>query len=503
MQRFNARSGLKFKSDMRDPPEVQTSPGNHRSSPSTVAKPKWKHTKSIVFVIVSCVTIALGLFFVCYSISRSGRNRRVSLRYSIIIDGGSSGTRVHVFGYRIQSGEPVFDFGEESYGSLKLSPGLSAYAENPEGVSESVTELVEFAKRRVPKGKLKKSDIRLMATAGMRLLELPVQEQILDVTRRVLRSSGFEFREEWASVISGSDEGVYAWVVANHALGSLGGEPLKTTGIVELGGASTQVTFVSSELVPSEFSRTLDYGNVSYNLYSHSFLDFGQDAAQEKLSEFLHNSAANSTGEGIVPDPCTPKGYILKTNLQKDLPGFLADKGKFIATLQAAGNFSECRSAAFAMLQEGKWKCTYKHCSIGSIFTPNLQGSFLATENFFHTSKFFGLGEKDWLSEMILAGNRFCGEDWSKLKVKYPTFKDENLLRYCFSSAYIISMLHDSLGVALDDKRIKYASKAGDDDIPLDWALGAFILNTATATFDYSGKSRKILDLSNVAKYKT
>jgi apyrase len=146
-----------------------------------------------------------------------------------------------VFGYRIESGKPVFDFGEENYASLKLSPGLSAYADNPEGVSESVTELVEFAKKRVHKGKLKKSDIRLMATAGMRLLELPVQEQILDVTRRVLRSSGFDFRDEWASVISGSDEGVYAWVVANHALGSLGGEPLKTTGIVELGGASAQV----------------------------------------------------------------------------------------------------------------------------------------------------------------------------------------------------------------------------------------------------------------------
>jgi apyrase len=195
-----------------------------------------------------------------------------------------------VFGYRIESGKPVFDFGEENYASLKLSPGLSAYADNPEGVSESVTELVEFAKKRVHKGKLKKSDIRLMATAGMRLLELPVQEQILDVTRRVLRSSGFDFRDEWASVISGSDEGVYAWVVANHALGSLGGEPLKTTGIVELGGASAQVTFVSTELVPSEFSRTLAYGNVSYNLYSHSFLDFGQDAAQEKLSESLYNS---------------------------------------------------------------------------------------------------------------------------------------------------------------------------------------------------------------------
>lgn len=39
----------------------------------------------------------------------------------------------------------------------------------------------------------------------------------------------------------GSDEGVYAWVVANYALGSLGGDPLQTTGIAELGGASAQV----------------------------------------------------------------------------------------------------------------------------------------------------------------------------------------------------------------------------------------------------------------------
>lgn len=46
----------------------------------------------------------------------------------------------------------------------------------------------------------------------------------------------------------GSDEGVYAWVVANYALGSLGGDPLKTTGIIELGGASAQVWFLLSIL---------------------------------------------------------------------------------------------------------------------------------------------------------------------------------------------------------------------------------------------------------------
>ena len=37
-----------------------------------------------------------------------------------------------------------------------------------------------------------------------------------------------------------------------------------------------QVTFVSSESVPLEFSHSVRFGNVTYNLYSHSFLQFGQ-----------------------------------------------------------------------------------------------------------------------------------------------------------------------------------------------------------------------------------
>lgn len=44
-------------------------------------------------------------------------------------------------------------------------------------------------------------------------------------------------------VMIGSDEGIYAWVIANYALGTLGADPLQTTGIMELGGASAQVFF--------------------------------------------------------------------------------------------------------------------------------------------------------------------------------------------------------------------------------------------------------------------
>lgn len=53
----------------------------------------------------------------------------------------------------------------------------------------------------------------------------------------------------------------------------------------------------------------------------------------------------------------------------------------------------------------------------------------------------------------MTAGQEFCGEDWLRLKKKYVSHDEEDLRRYCFSSAYIVAMLHDSLGIALDDER--------------------------------------------------
>ncbi|CAK7326086.1 unnamed protein product [Dovyalis caffra] len=410
---------------------------------------KSKHTKSKLAIVITLI----GLLS-CYYLLKS-KTKPFSKKYGIIIDGGSTGTRIHVFGYRIESGgKVVFDFEE---GVMKVNPGLSAYAEDPEGAGGSVEELVEFGKRRVPRELWGETEVWLMATAGMRLLDSEVQDRILDACRRVLRKSGFKFQDSWASVITGSDEGLYAWVIANYALGALGGDPLETTGIIELGGASAQVTFVSTEPVPPEFSRTIKFGNFTYNIYSHSFLHFGQNAAFEALRESLvsgnHHSAAESLEKGIVMDPCTPKGYSHDVESWKLSPGSLTEKNRFASTLHSRGNFSECRSAALTLLHKGKERCSYQDCHIGSTFIPKLQGKFLATENFFHTSKFFGLGQRAFLSNLIVAGEQFCGEDWSRLKKKHQSFKDEDLVHYCFSSAYIVALLHDSLGIALDDQR--------------------------------------------------
>ncbi|KAK7368048.1 hypothetical protein VNO80_10070 [Phaseolus coccineus] len=443
-----------------------------RSTNLFARNPKSAPSRSLSSVLL--VILALSFLFLLsyYAFSPS----ETSFRYQIIVDGGSTGTRVHVFKYR--SGVAL-QFGKEGLASMRVNPGLSAFAEVPDGAGGSVSDLVEFAKGRIPRESWGETSIRLMATAGLRMLDAEVQERILESCRKVLRNSGFKFMDNWASVITGSDEGVYAWVVANYALGTLGGDPLDTTGIVELGGASAQVTFVSREPVLPSFSRTVKFGNITYNLYSHSFLHFGLNAAHDSWKESLRdfNLASQSVQERI--DPCTPTGYSYNAESLKFPPSSVSGKTHYHSTVQTRGNFSECRSAALMLLQKGKESCSHQHCDLGSTFIPNLQGKFLATENFYHTSKFFGLRPRAYLSKLMTAGQEFCGEDWLRLKEKYVSHNEEDLLRYCFSSAYIVALLHDSLGVALDDERVKVANQVGS--IPLDWALGAFILQTADA----------------------
>ncbi|KAK8508138.1 hypothetical protein V6N13_055590 [Hibiscus sabdariffa] len=455
-----------------DPIKLQLR-SNSRSTALFSRNPR--QTKTLPSFIAVSIAISLALFVSVYVFLFFSKD---SVKYSIIIDGGSTGTRIHVFRYKVDGDKnPAFDF-KEGLETLKVNPGLSAYAEDLEGAADSLKELLEFGRRKVPKSQWGETEIRLMATAGMRLLDNEVQEMILEQCRKVLRVSGFKFRDVWASVITGSDEGVYAWVVANYILGTLGGNPLHTTGIIELGGASAQVTFFSSEPMPSEFSRSIKFGNFTYSLYSHSFLHFGQNVAHESLRESLikgdFSPAAESIHKETFRDPCTPKGYLPESsNLSL---GSKAEQSKYVSEFQARGNFSECRSAALMLLQKGKEKCSYDRCYVGSVFMPKLQGKFLATENFFYTSKFFMLRQKGSLSDLIMAGQHFCEEDWSKLKKKHPLLNEEDLLRYCFSSAYIVALLHDSLEIALDDERISFANQV--NDIPLDWALGAFIMQS-------------------------
>ncbi|OEL34236.1 putative apyrase 6 [Dichanthelium oligosanthes] len=451
-------------------------------------------------------------------------------RYGVVIDAGSTGSRVHVIAYRAGAGAALPQLDWARTASLKANPGLSSFAADPRGAGLSLAPLVDYARRRVPRERWAETEVRLMATAGLRLLDAAVAESVLESCRDVLRQSGFLFQDRWATVISGmlyilevpplnlgasnfstivhsdhgstskccvgAEEGIYAWVAANYALGTLGGDPHDTTGIIELGGASVQVTFVTGEPLPPEYSHVLKFGDVSYNLYSHSFLQLGLNVAYESLHDMLSSPGLKSIAAHLITqtkykDPCTPRGFTRMVGSAKLPVSVLEPKVEYRPFAHAVGNFSECRSAALTLLQRGKEGCAYHECRLGAAFVPELEGKFLATENFYHTSKFFGLHSKSFLSDLMVAGEKFCHGDWSNIKKKYSSFDEGELLLFCFSSAYIIALLHDTLKMSLDHKRIDVVNQI--HGVPVDWALGAFIVQTTMNRTEYSDSSASYL----------
>ncbi|KAF5183265.1 Nucleoside-triphosphatase [Thalictrum thalictroides] len=156
-----------------------------------------KSSKPNLLMIIITLVISLFVFIVVKGFRNSAD---LKTHYRIFIDGGSTGTRIHVFKVL---GSSSFDFGKEGLVSMRVNPGLSSFEEEPFGAGRSLLELLEFGKSNIPKDYWGETEIRLMATAGLRRLEVGVQEKILESCRRVLRSSGFKFQDDWASVITG------------------------------------------------------------------------------------------------------------------------------------------------------------------------------------------------------------------------------------------------------------------------------------------------------------
>lgn len=459
------------------PHRTQLHPRMHSLSPpfpklsqisSSQSREKWWTVGAILLII----PFLFYLFTIAKGIHQSSKfDESKPKGFGIIIDAGNTGSRIHVFEFLNEGRIPFIGFDGKGSKSLKIRPALVEFADDPDNAGSSILRLLKFAKKRVPKTQWKNTRVWLMASEGLRGVGLDASKSILESCRRVLRSSGFLFENEWASLLTGQDEGVYAWVAANYALGTLGGDRQETTGIVELAGSSVQVTFALREPAPMEFSRMITLAGVTYNLYAQSTVRLGQDAAWKSV----HNSNVLTSSSGSLKEiasPCIPKGYGRTLS-----PSVAVDAShKELLAPDSVGNFSACRSKAAALLHKRNDECLHPPCETVSTFLPELRGKPVPPENFFYISEFFGLVPKTTLTELESAGRHYCDDDWEKLKDEHQGIDELDLLRYCFSSAYIVALLHDGLGIPMNDKRIGFANQAGG--VPLDWTLGAFILQT-------------------------
>ena len=379
--------------------------------------------------------------------------------WAVVIDAGSSGSRAHVYHYEKVPGKllPQVSLPEKT---LKVKPGLSSFKDDPAAAGPALQGLMDFAKREIPERQWKDTRVFLMATAGLRLLAPAAQNAIIRSCAEQIRASPFLFKDTWAGVLPGHKEGIFGWVAANYAMGPLQmvntnkrfAKIRATTGVIEMGGASAQVTF----LRPANYSgdtRLITLGGLEVEVFTHSFLGFGQEAAQKKARAAARQSGAS--------DPCLPVGYSS-------------------GGAQGTGDFAGCLALARGILKAKN--CHQSRCAIGDVYVPRLDGEFLATENFFYSAQFFDLPPSPTLAQIRAAGEQYCSKDWAALQAGHASKSEEELLKYCFSAAYMYAFMHDGLEVEAGgplDGGIAYSNEVTYNGVTsdVDWPLGALLVD--------------------------
>uniref|UniRef100_H3AS30 Ectonucleoside triphosphate diphosphohydrolase 7 n=1 Tax=Latimeria chalumnae TaxID=7897 RepID=H3AS30_LATCH len=206
------------------------------------------------------------------------------LNYGIVIDCGSSGSRVFVYYWPRHNGNPhdLLDIHQMRDGDRqpvvkKIKPGISTLAFTPEKASDYVRPLLSYATRFIPVKKHKETPLYILCTAGMRLLpERRLFGLLTDLQKKKNFFFFFFFPFSTALQNDSLSSGVYAWIGINFVLGrfdhgetvTVGGQnqmPLirkRTVGIIDMGGASLQiayevpnsVTFTSPEQVRTQIN---------------------------------------------------------------------------------------------------------------------------------------------------------------------------------------------------------------------------------------------------------
>ncbi|NWX50589.1 ENTP6 diphosphohydrolase, partial [Steatornis caripensis] len=234
----------------------------------------------------------------------------LSVFYGIMFDAGSTGTRIHIFKFTQQPKETP-KLTHETFKALK--PGLSAYADDVEKSGQGIKELLEVAKKEVPMELWKFTPLVLKATAGLRLLPGEKAQKLLDKVKDIFQASPFFVRDNCVSIMNGADEAcTIAFSVLSHISGSLDDPQKRSVGMLDLGGGSTQITFLprtktTLQTSPAGHTTSFQMFNNTYKLYSYSYLGLGLMSARLAI---LGGVEGQPLGEGEeLISPCLPPGF--------------------------------------------------------------------------------------------------------------------------------------------------------------------------------------------------
>lgn len=136
----------------------------------------------------------------------SSAKHKPIVQYALMVDAGSTGSRIHVYRFNNCGETPELE-GEEF---KMIKGGLSSYPDDPEGAAKSLDELLDVAMKTVPEKLKSCTPIAVKATAGLRLLGPEKSARILEAVRNRLEKN-YPFAvvqsADGVSIMDGKDEG--------------------------------------------------------------------------------------------------------------------------------------------------------------------------------------------------------------------------------------------------------------------------------------------------------
>ncbi|TAQ85438.1 hypothetical protein B7494_g6224 [Chlorociboria aeruginascens] len=405
-------------------------------------------------------------------------------RYGVILDAGSSGTRVYIYRW-LNSARALHDADASMLHSLpkpvtkkkwtmKINPGVSTFGDHPNDVGpEHIQQLLNHALSIVPADQVTDTPIFLMATAGVRLLE-PVQQKALlsEICSYTQQHSSFLLPDcdLHIQVIPGETEGLYGWIAANYLLGGFDspeqhvhGDGHHTYGFLDMGGASAQIAFAPNSTEVEKHAndlkllrmRTLNGDPSEYKVFTTTWLGFGVNKARDRYVEALMEASFTKDAKELL-DPCLPSG--LKTTLEGKVVADATDIGSN-PVLMGTGLFDECLRQTYPLLDKDA-PCADFPCLLHGQHVPAIDfnvNHFVGVSEYWHTThEVFGLSHKDkaydFTSYQRLVKD-FCSEEWDDIEAGVKSGKwgekvnAKTAQEVCFKASWLINVLHDGIGV--------------------------------------------------------
>lgn len=407
----------------------------------------------------------------------------------IIFDAGSTGTRIHVFTFLIETDrkhDPA-DGVKRKKVTLKsehfksITPGLSSHAQQPEKAAQSIKHLLRFANKLVDPETRKNTSLNIIATAGLRLLPDDQSTAILDEIEQLLRSMKrpYKLTDDSIRILDGNSEGIFSWVTINFLLKKLN-SPKKSVAVLDLGGGSTQVTF--APVLEDTFRRSPEHFlikrkilGIDEYLYTHSYLGFGLMATRKELlvesmnkeKQYLsHHDNVNLT------HPCFPTGRTVSwlyqyvtytvTGVDGDCYKFVNSHFKRRNTVKQSPELKLREIYAISYYYDRMQDVGRINSNLGSV---SVFDYYLAAKQVCGT--YFDAERKS-------STRRFRGQKRLENELQYDVRSKDAFL--CLDLTYIANLLNTGFGLQWR-KKLNLGRKI--NNIEMSWALGSGLSSVA------------------------